>query len=155
MPCVWQGEKRIGYNDGMAAKDLYHDHVRTALEKDGWTITHDQLKLEWREGQKVFIDLAAEKLLTAEKGTRKIAVEVKSFLSNSELRDLYNAVGQFLLYRQLLRKSEPERELFLAIRSTVYHDLFADAEGESFRAAEEIKLLVFHAKKKEIVKWIP
>jgi len=25
----------------MAAKDLYHDTVKTALEKDGWIITHD------------------------------------------------------------------------------------------------------------------
>jgi hypothetical protein len=23
------------------AKDLYHDHVKHALEKDGWEITHD------------------------------------------------------------------------------------------------------------------
>jgi hypothetical protein len=59
-------------------KDLYHDHVRAALEKDGWTITDDQLKLEWREGQKVYVDFGAEKLLTAEKGLRKIAVEVKA-----------------------------------------------------------------------------
>ena len=25
----------------MPAKDIYHDHVREALEKDGWTITDD------------------------------------------------------------------------------------------------------------------
>jgi hypothetical protein len=23
----------------MAAKDIYHDHVRKALENDGWTVT--------------------------------------------------------------------------------------------------------------------
>jgi hypothetical protein len=137
------------------AKDLYHDHVRAALEKDGWTITDDQLKLEWREGQKVYVDFGAEKLLTAEKGLRKIAVEVKSFVGSSELKDLYQAVGQFALYRQVLKKSEPDRELFLAIRTTTFYDLFADAEGEAFRAAEEIKLLIFHVKKREIIKWIP
>ena len=70
-------------------------------------------------------------------------------------KDLYQAVGQFALYRQVLKKSEPDRELFRAIRSTTFHDLFADADGEAFRAAEEIKLLIFHAKKREIVKWIP
>jgi hypothetical protein len=45
--------------------------------------------------------------------------------------------------------------LFLAIRTTTFYDLFADAEGEAFRAAEEIKLLIFHVKKREIIKWIP
>ncbi len=25
----------------MPARDIYHDTVRNALEKDGWTITHD------------------------------------------------------------------------------------------------------------------
>ncbi len=29
----------------MAAKDIYHAHVRKALEGDGWTITHDPLTL--------------------------------------------------------------------------------------------------------------
>jgi XisH protein len=29
----------------MPAKDIYHDTVRIALEKDGWKITNDQLKL--------------------------------------------------------------------------------------------------------------
>jgi hypothetical protein len=136
------------------ARDLYHNHVRTALEKDGWTITDDPLKLEWREGQKVLIDLGAEKLVIAEKGARKIAVEVKSFLSDSEMQDLYQAVGQFILYRKVLKNAEPDRELFLAIRAAVYQSLFADAEGEAFRAEEEIKLLVFNAKSKEIIKWI-
>ena len=30
----------------MAAKDIYHEHVKNALEKDGWTITDDPLKLD-------------------------------------------------------------------------------------------------------------
>ncbi len=29
----------------MVAKDTFHDNVKTALEKDGWTITHDPLYL--------------------------------------------------------------------------------------------------------------
>lgn len=79
----------------MAAKDIYHDHVKTALEKDGWTITHDPYRLKWRGRKKMLIDLAAEKLLLAEKGASKIAIEVKSFVGTSEMEDLYNAIGQF------------------------------------------------------------
>jgi len=31
------------------AKDLYHDTVRVALEKDGWTITDDPFKISAAE----------------------------------------------------------------------------------------------------------
>lgn len=57
----------------MAAKDLYHEHVRTALIKDGWTITDDPLSMKWL-GTALQIDLGAERLIAAEKGTEKIAV---------------------------------------------------------------------------------
>jgi len=61
----------------MPARDRYHDQVRNALVKDGWVITHDPLRLTW--GLKdMYVDLGAEQLLAAEKGTRKIAVEVKN-----------------------------------------------------------------------------
>jgi hypothetical protein len=62
----------------MPAKDIYHNTVRTALEKDGWTITKDPLTLEIGD-RSLFVDLGAEKILAAEKQGRKIAVEVKSF----------------------------------------------------------------------------
>ena len=57
----------------MPAKDLYHDTVRIALEKEGWIITHDPyfVRLGKRRG---FIDLGAE-MIGAERGIEKIAVE--------------------------------------------------------------------------------
>ena len=68
----------------MPAKDIYHDTVKNALIKDGWTITDDPLSL--KVGKKdIFIDLAANKLLVAEKKDKKIAVEVKSFIGTSEI----------------------------------------------------------------------
>ena len=50
----------------MPAKDAYHDVVRTALEKENWQITHDPYKVVLGR-RKGFIDLAAEKLVAAEK----------------------------------------------------------------------------------------
>ncbi|NOT63087.1 MAG: fatty-acid synthase [Acidobacteria bacterium] len=139
----------------MAAKDLYHEHVKTALEKDGWTITHDPYRLKWRGRKKMLIDLAAEKLLLAEKGTSKIAIEVKSFVRTSSLEDLYNAVGQFILYRKALRKTEPARDLYLAIRQSVYDDLFDDPNEDSLVLEDGIKIIVFAPETMEIVLWIP
>jgi hypothetical protein len=139
----------------MAAKDIYHEHVRVALEKDGWIITHDPYRLKWRGRKRMLIDLAAEKLLLAEKGASKIASEVKSFVGTSEMEDLYNAVGQFILYRKALRKAEPTRELYLAIRRDVYDDLFDDPDEDSLLNEDGVKVLVFAPETREIVLWIP
>ncbi|CAN5784388.1 hypothetical protein BH20ACI4_BH20ACI4_24830 [soil metagenome] len=67
----------------MPAKDIYHDTVKKALIKDGWTITAENLHLPWG-GRDTFVDIAAEKIFIAEKEGRKIAVEVKSFIGKSE-----------------------------------------------------------------------
>jgi hypothetical protein len=138
----------------MAAKDIYHEHVRIALEKDGWTITDDPLRLKWR-GRNMLIDLAAEKILLAEKDARRIAVEVKSFIGTSEMDDLYNAVGQFIMYRKALKRVEPDRELYLAIRHDVYKELFDDPSDDSLDREDGVKLVIFDPHTKEVVLWIP
>jgi len=74
----------------MPARDIYHETVKKALIKDGWTITHDPLILRWGATD-VYIDLGAEQLLAAEKEGRKIAVEIKSFLGKSNVDDLEKA----------------------------------------------------------------
>ena len=40
----------------MAARDTYHDQMRHALERDGWTITHDPLRVKVRR-RKLYIDV--------------------------------------------------------------------------------------------------
>lgn len=71
----------------MPAKDIFHDKVRNALIKDGWTITADPYTLEW--GIKtLYVDLAAERTIAAEKEGEKIAVEIKSFVGKSETAEL-------------------------------------------------------------------
>ena len=42
-------------------------------------------------------------------------MEIKSFLGNSEVDDLEQALGQFVLYRAILAVREPSRTLFLAV----------------------------------------
>lgn len=137
----------------MSARDIYHDHVRDALDKDGWRITSDPLHLQW--GTKdMYVDLAAEELVAAEKEGRKIAVEIKSFIGASELEDLKNAVGQFVIYRNVLKKTEPARELYLAIRQATYEELFAEPIGTLLIENEGLRLLVFEPQQRMIVQWI-
>ena len=113
----------------MPAKDLYHEAVRNALIKDGWTITHDPLRLRLRRGKSLFVDLGAERLLAAERGTEKIAVEIKSFARASDMKDLEDAVGQFVLYAHLLRRSDPDRVLYLAVPELARRNVFEEEAG--------------------------
>lgn len=136
----------------MSARDKIHYHVANSLTKDGWTIAHDPLRVRWKQ-RNLQIDLGAERLLAAERGTEKIAVEIKSFAGKNDLEDLYKALGQFVLYREALSKVEPERVLYLAIDSQTYRNFFDGLEGESLIAREGIKLFVFNKKTEVAVLW--
>lgn len=137
----------------MPAKDIYHDTVKRALEKDGWTITKEHLQLRW--GRKyTYVDIAAEKIFIAEKGGRKIAVEVKSFVGRSDIVELEKALGQFRLYRLALRKKQEDRELYLAIPKEVYNELFVNPDGFELIESESLKIIVFDKTKEEIVRWV-
>lgn len=92
-------------------------------------------------------------MLAAEKGAEKIAVEIKSFVSSNDLEDLYQALGQFVLYRKALQAAYPGRVLYLALSEGIYREMFADEEGESLQREERIRLLVFNPPIEEIVLW--
>jgi hypothetical protein len=134
------------------AKDIYHDHVRKVLEADGWKITNDPMFLR-AGGRKIYIDLAAEKVILAERETEKIAVEVKSFIGASPLNDLHEAVGQFLLYQEVLTEKDPKRILFIAMPKDAYIEL-ADDFILRMLQKHEIHLLIFDNLKPEIWQWI-
>ena len=137
----------------MPALDIYHNTVRNALLKDGWTITHDTLHIKW--GKKdMYVDLGAKRIITAEKEEQKIAVEVKSFVSDSEMEDLKNAIGQFTIYRSVLRKTYPEHILYLAVRDITYESLFTEPIGQLMIEDEQLKLIGFDAKREVILQWI-
>jgi hypothetical protein len=137
----------------MPRRDIIHQAVKNALIKDGWTITADPYLLEYGD-EDLFIDLAAERLLAAERGTTKIAVEVKSFLGRSPINDLQNALGQYALYLSVLEIVDPQRKLYVALGKTAYDDL---AELETFGLVVRrfrVALLVVGIRAEELVEWI-
>lgn len=136
------------------AKDIFHDAVREALEKDGWTVTHDPYSVYHKEQQIDYdIDLGAEKLLAAEKGLERIAIEVKIFAKPSLPYEFHSVLGQYLVYVSILRRFDSNRILYLAI------PLYADERIESFPFILEVmkeyqvNILVFDSKTKTIVSW--
>ncbi|MFP4100775.1 element excision factor XisH family protein [Coleofasciculus sp.] len=135
------------------AKDIYHETVKTALIKDGWMITDDPLRLKVG-GRMAYVDLGAQKLFAAEKEGRKIAVEVKSFLNPSPVQDLEQALGQYIMYSQVLSKLEPKRLLYLGIPQSVFFDFFSEELPQLIIELNHLKLLVFDPEAKEVVQWI-
>ena len=137
----------------MPAKDIYHDLVKTALQKEGWTITHDPYRLS-SGGAELFIDLGAEKLIAAEKEGIKIAVEIKSFLSASKISDFYNALGQFLTYKIGLEAEEPTRTLYLAIPRAVNDELFSLRLIKTAVKQYQIRSIVYEIETGIITEWL-
>jgi hypothetical protein len=137
----------------MPRKDALHDAVKNALIKEGWTITHDPYKIEYRRDP-LYVDLGAEAPLAAEKEGRKIAVEVKSFLGKSGITDLYTAVGQFLFYRLLMESRDPERTLFLAMPTEAYGEILDEKEGQAFIESEKLRLVLYDPENEVLERWI-
>lgn len=138
----------------MPALDRHHDAVADALRKDGWTITHNPLTLTIGE-RNLLVDLGAERLIGAEKGVRKIAVEIKTFGGPSPIADLEKAVGQFLLYKDVLAEIEPERELYLAVPEEAFQTIFTEQIGQLMLNRRLQRLLRFSPVRSEVVQWMP
>ena len=137
----------------MPAKDIYHEPMKNSLLKDGWEITDDPYIIKW--GIKdLYIDLGAQKLIAASQQGLKIAVEVKSFISPSPVSDLEKALGQYILYLDILARLDPERSLYLGIRENTFMEVFQDPIGEILLENNRLKLLVFDEEKEVITQWI-
>jgi hypothetical protein len=135
------------------ARDLFHNIVRTALEKDGWTITDDPLSIR-SGGVEIQIDLGGEKLIAAQKDTEKIAVEIKNFVTASKISEFHTALGQFINYRTALRIEDPDRILYLAVPLAVYNSFFDLPFPRTIVNENHIKILVYNIETEEISAWI-
>ncbi|AOX03309.1 fatty-acid oxidation protein subunit alpha [Moorena producens PAL-8-15-08-1] len=136
----------------MSAKDLFHEAVKQALQKDQWVITHDPLTFKF--GNINFrADLGAERLIAAERTGEKIAVEIKSFLNPSAITDFYSALGQFLSYRLALESVEPDRSLYLAVPKDVYQTFFQYEFTQTAIQKYQVLIIVYDSAKEVIVEW--
>ena len=94
-------------------------------------------------------------MIAAEKGARRIAVEIKSFSGPSELADLHSAVGQFVVYREVLAELDPERELYLAVSEEVRAEVFESGVARMVLARQIRRLVSYDSRREVIVRWIP
>lgn len=137
----------------MPAKDIYHNEVKNALIKDGWTITDDPYFIKYEDAE-LYADLAAEKPIAAERQGQKIVVEIKSFVGKSLMYDFHSALGQYIVYRKLIQLTQPEYKLYLAIDDVVYDKFFQRQSVQAVIEENHLLLIVVNTKKEEIQKWI-
>lgn len=100
------------------------------------------------------IDLAAEVLIAADRDNQKIAVEIKSFITPSNVSDFHTALGQFLNYRDALVIIEPERDLYLAVRHPVYTIFFQRRFIAAAVERYQLRLMTYDPKQEVIVQWL-
>ena len=137
----------------MSAKDIFHEVVKRALQKEGWQITHDPLSISVG-GVNMSIDLAAERLIAAEREGEKIAIEIKSFLERSSaISEFHTALGQFINYRGALRRREPERTIYLAVPLTTYKTFFQLDFPQEMVEENRIKMIIYDVEQEAIVEW--
>lgn len=95
-----------------------------------------------------------QRTLAAERDGRKIVVEVKSFVGQSQTQDFKLALGQYNLNLGLLELTAPERKLYLAIDQRIYTKYFRGKAIEAVTERFQLALLVVNVKSEEIVTWI-
>ncbi|MHC5936520.1 XisH family protein [Nostoc sp.] len=137
----------------MPAKDIYHDAVKNALIKDSWIIIAEPYFLQYEDAE-LYADLFVEKALLAEQEGRKIVVKIKSFISPSPMRDFENALGQYILYRDILQLASKNYKIYLAIRDTVFDTFFQRKSIQAVVKLQQIEFIIFNNEREEITLWI-
>ncbi|MDY7022131.1 MAG: XisH family protein [Cyanobacteriota bacterium] len=137
----------------MPARDLYHEAVKKALIKDRWVITADPYIIKYEDAE-LYADLAAEKPIAAEREGQSIVVEIKSFIGKSPMTDFHNALGQYIVYRNLLQLTAPNYQLFLAIDDITYSDFFQRPSIQVIIQQNNLYLLIVNIEQEQIEQWI-
>jgi len=97
--------------------------------------------------------LGAEFIFAAEKESRKIALEVKSFINPSPLTDLKVALGQYEIYKVFLEVTDPKRQLYLSVGTETFNELFEKKAYQLIIKQHQLPFIVVDVGTEEIVEW--
>jgi XisH protein len=137
----------------MSARDIFHDAVEQALRKDGWS---NISSMSLRYGvTKLEIDLSAERFFAAQKEDLQIAVKVKSFAAPSVVYEFHQAIGQYLHYRMVLRRLQPQRIPYLSLSIEIYERFFRTEFFQDSLEENHVNLILVDTASKEITQWLP
>jgi hypothetical protein len=136
----------------MPALDSCHPQVVRALEKAGWKVRNHPLVLETALSH-LFIDIIAERSVELN-DQEIIVVKAKCFsASKAYTVELYQAIGQYLIYRELLINLDIADPLYLAIPERAFESVFKPLAMEAILKTG-IKLLVVDMEREVITQWL-
>ncbi len=98
--------------------------------------------------------MLADRTLEIERNGEQIIVEIKSFISRSPMREFETALGQYIIYRTLLKAVLPQTKIYLGIGGGIYESFFQQKSISMVLEEAKIRLIVVDLKKEEILKWI-
>lgn len=132
----------------MPALDSCHSNVVKALEKDGWSVSPVPHAIR-APGRRypLLADLRAER-----DSDTIIVVEIKCFMDDP-LVELYGAIGQYLIYRNLLTQSSNPYPLYLAVPTYAYHGIVKEV-GAGVIAETQMKVIVINIDNEVIEQWL-
>lgn len=132
------------------ARDVFMQVICELLERQGWVITHDLLKLS--DGQNDITDILSTKVIAAKQSEQKIAFFLEPFFGTSEITDFYTVIGKFVHFKSLLLRQQPARKLFLAIPERVFTKFFQAEFVQIVLKDLKVDLIVYWAEK-EVFEW--
>ncbi|MFM5895979.1 MAG: element excision factor XisH family protein, partial [Dolichospermum sp.] len=80
-------------------------------------------------------------------------VEIKSFISSSNISEFHTALGQFLNYRFALEEQQSERLLYLAVPKTPYETFFQLPFVVNVIETVQLSLIVYDPNEEVILLW--
>lgn len=136
----------------MPALDSCHQQMVNALIKAGWNVNTAPVYLR---AEKLVAIPDIQATLNNGSVQQIIVVEVKCFLDERLDQDeLYRAIGQYLVYRQVLRTRQLDIPLYLAIAIQVYQRLFVKQVVNAIIHESRLKLIVVDLEREEVIQWL-
>jgi hypothetical protein len=134
------------------AIDACQPQVERALQKDGWTIIASPKHLVFGD-KDYFIDLELERTVGDESDTmQRITVEVKCLSIDSKRDELYTALGQYMMYTEVLLATKVSTPLYLAIADVTYQAL-ADLVLQQALTRISAKIVLIDFDREEVKAW--
>ncbi|MGB3264137.1 MAG: element excision factor XisH family protein [Microcoleus sp.] len=81
-------------------------------------------------------------------------LKLRALLGDRALYDFHGALGQYIVYRNLIQLTEPEYKLYLAIDDVVYTNFFQRKSIQLITNENKLSLMVVEMEKEEILQWI-
>jgi hypothetical protein len=136
----------------MPSKDSCTPQVIRALDKEGWGVVKEQYTVALEE-HLIFADLLLQRG-QAPLSQRMIILEVKCFTAPSGLSEFYQAMGQYVVYRNALSLTGQTLELYLVVPKGVYDDLFHWPHVRASVLEVKMKIVVVNLTEEQVVEWI-